>query len=361
MDKINVTKSYLPPREKLYRYVDRIYESGQLTNNGDLVKKLESKLQEYLNVKHVILVANGTLALQISYNILGLKNYVITTPYSFVATTSSMVWAGLKPVFSDIDKKYLTLDPEIIDKNLIKKASAIVPVHVYGNPCNIEAFDDITKENTNIKILYDAAHAFGVKYKGKSLVKYGDVSILSFHATKLFQTIEGGAIVTDSDYIADLAIQARNFGIDINGNIISVGINAKMNEFEAAMGLCVLDDIKKIIADRKRTWSYYNELLDNFVEFPEIREKTEWNHSYVPILFRNEKECLKAVESLNRENIYPRRYFYPSLDTLSYINAKKINSISLDIASRVLCLPTFTSISNEVISKIANIIKKVVK
>src|SRR5574344_509204 len=253
---INVTKSYLPNIEKYKSYIDEIYKSGWLTNQGPLVQKLEARLQEYLGVKHIILVSNGTIALDIAYKVLDLKGEVITTPFSFVATTSSLLLSGLKPIFADIDEKSLNLDDNNIEKLITPNTSAILPVHVFGNACEVEQIETIANKH-NLKVVYDAAHAFDVKYKDKSVLNYGDISTLSFHATKLFHTIEGGALIINDDSLVEKVRYLINFGIKNQEEIPHLGTNAKMNEFEAAMGLCILDDIENIRNNRKKVVENY--------------------------------------------------------------------------------------------------------
>src|SRR5574344_539107 len=242
---INVTKTYLPNKEKYLKYIDEIYENGWITNNGPLVQKLEKKLAKYLGVKNIVLVANGTVALEIAYRTLELKGFAITTPFSFVATTSSLVTNALLPIFADIDPKSLNIDQKKIEEKITPNTSAIVATHVFGNPCDVEAIEQIAKKY-NLKVVYDAAHAFGVNYKDKSIANYGDITTLSFHATKLFHTIEGGALVINDDELVQKVRYLINFGIKSLTEITYLGTNAKMNEFEAAMGLCVLDDIENI-------------------------------------------------------------------------------------------------------------------
>ncbi|MFA7069927.1 MAG: DegT/DnrJ/EryC1/StrS family aminotransferase [Sulfurimonas sp.] len=353
---INVTKSYLPDIDKYKSYVDEIYKSGWLTNNGPLVQKLEKRLQEYLEVKNIILVSNGTIALDIAYKALELKGEIITTPFSFVATTSSAVLRGLKPIFADIDSKTLNINPKNIEKLITKKTSAILPVHVFGNACEVEEIEKIANKH-NLKVIYDAAHAFDVKYKDKSLLSHGDISTLSFHATKLFHTIEGGAIITNDDELAKKVRYLINFGIKNALEIPHLGTNAKMNEFEAAMGLCVLDDIEKIKNSRENIIKIYKKELKNLVLFQEQNPYATENYSYMPVVFKSEDELLKVQKALNEQNIFPRRYFYPSLDTLEYINPKQECKISRDISRRVFCLPLYAGLEEDILYKIINEIK----
>ena len=353
---VNVTKTYLPNKEIYIKYIDEIYKSGKITNNGPLVQKLEKRLAKYLGVKNIVLVSNGTSALEIAYRTLDIKDFAITTPFSFVATTSSLVTNGIKPIFCDIDKDTLCIDASKIADKITKSTSAIVPVHVFGNACNVEAIDKIAKEN-NLKVIYDAAHAFGVKYKDKSILNYGDISILSFHATKLFHTIEGGALVVNDESLVQKAKFLRNFGIDGQESIPDLGTNAKMNEFEAAMGLCMLDEIDTILAKREELWHNYYVSLKDIVKLQIRDESATNNFGYFPVIFKNEQECLKVKLALNKKDIYPRRYFYPSLDSLNYIEPKQYMPNSRDISSRILCLPLYPTMPKDVQSLIISIIK----
>lgn len=354
---IPVTKAYLPNKEKYKSYVDKIFESGWLTNNGNLLQELEQRLAEYLNVKNIILVANGSLALQLAYKALQLRGEVITTPFSFAATTSTLAWEGLTPIFADINPDSFNIDPKNIEKNITSKTSAIVPVHVFGNPCDVEAIQAIADKH-KLKVIYDAAHAFGTTYKGKSVLSYGDVSTLSFHATKLFHTIEGGAVITNDDELADKIRLLINFGITSPTKIASIGTNAKMNEFEAAMGLCVLDDIKIIEQQRSKIWQIYSQGLNGLFKMQQWNKHSFNNYAYAPILFETEEQLLIVEAKLKENNIIPRRYFYPSLDTLEYLDIKQFCKYSRDIAGRILCLPNFTSLLPEEQNRIILIIKE---
>ena len=343
---INVTKAYLPNKEKYQKYVDEIYQSGLLTNYGPLVQKLEKRLAEYLGVKNIVLVSNGTSALEIAYRALDLKGEVITTPFSFVATTNSLLMSQLSPIFADIDKKTFNLDPKNIEQLITKNTSAIVPVHSFGNACEIEEIEEIAGKH-NLKVIYDAAHAFDVLYKGKSVLNYGDVSTLSFHATKLFHTIEGGALIIDNDEVAQNARYLINFGIRNQEDIPYPGTNAKMNEFEAAMGLCILDDIEQIKQKRKIVSDIYKHELRGLVKFQEKNKNATENYSYCPVVFKNEDQLLRVQKALNERQIFPRRYFYPSLDCLQYMKLKQKMQISRDISKRILCLPIYVNLERD--------------
>jgi dTDP-4-amino-4,6-dideoxygalactose transaminase len=353
---INVTKTYLPDKEKYKKYVDKIYENGWVTNNGPLVRELEKKLAEFLGVKNLVLVSNGTVALEIAYRTLAVTEYVITTPFSFVATTSSLVTNGLKPIFADIDPNTLNIDPQNIKKVMTKNTSAIVPVHVFGNGSEVEEIEQIAKDN-NLKVIYDAAHAFDVKYKGQSILNYGDISTLSFHATKLFHTIEGGALIINDDKLVQKARYLINFGIENQESIPELGTNAKMNEFEAAMGLALLDDMELLKAKRKKIYERYLRELEGFVQFQKQNHNTTPNFSYFPIILKNKKQTKKVQQGLNDKDIFPRRYFYPSLDTLNYIEPKQYMSISRDVAEHILCLPIYPELTDDEQSIIIKIIK----
>lgn len=352
---LNVTQTYLPDKNKFKKYVDKIYESGWITNNGAMVNELKYNLEQYLGVKNLLLVSNGTLALQVAYKLLDLKGEVITTPFSFVATTSSLVWEGLKPVFVDIDKETLCINHRDIEQKINENTSAIVPVHVFGNGCEVEGIEEIAKKH-NLKVIYDAAHAFGIKYKGESILDYGDVSVVSFHATKLFHTIEGGALIIKDDELYKKAKQIINFGITGPENIKSLGINAKMNEFQAAMGLCVLEDMEDIIEERKSAYEYYLETFqtNENITIPIHNPHCNNNYSYFPVILKSEEVLLKVKNELEINGVFPRRYFYPSLDNLEYVESEYAEN-SNDISKRILCLPMSSNIKIEDIKKIKNV------
>jgi len=354
---IPVTKAYLPNKEKYHAYVNRIYDNGWLTNNGTLLQELEKRLAEYLGVKHLICVANGSLALQVAYKALDLKGEVITTPFSFVATTNTLAWEGLKPVFADIDPNSYNLDPSNIESLITEHTSAIVPVHVFGNPCEVEQIQAIADEY-NLKVIYDAAHAFGTEYKNQSILSYGDISTLSFHSTKLFHTIEGGAVITNDDELAKKVRLLINFGISSPTAIDIVGINAKMNEFEAAMGLCVLDEIEQISQYRQLIWQRYRQELTGVVQFQQFNNHGSNNYAYAPVLFESGQQLIRVEKALKERDIIPRRYFYPSLDTLTFLQANQQCEVSRDIASRILCLPIYSLLLFNEESMIIKIIKE---
>jgi dTDP-4-amino-4,6-dideoxygalactose transaminase len=353
---IYVTKSFLPPIKEYRKFLDKIWDSNQLTNQGPLVQELEMKLKKYLEVKNLHFVANGTVALQLALNALNIsKGEIITTPFSYVATVSSVLWEGCSPVFVDIETNTFSIDAEKIEEAITKNTKAIMAVHVFGFPCNVEKIARIAQKH-NLKVIYDGAHAFGVKYKGKSLLDHGDISICSFHATKLFHTVEGGACIARDKDISDKLELAKRFGHNGDEHYQS-GINAKNSELHAAMGLCNLKYINEIFKDRKRVCDLYDELLEVKLGRPALQKGLEYNYSYYPVIFESEKQLLTVFEALKKKNIYPRRYFYPSLNTLPYMKNRQSCPISEDISKRIACLPLFVGLKKESIKKITNIIK----
>ncbi|WLD59427.1 DegT/DnrJ/EryC1/StrS family aminotransferase [Salinispirillum sp. LH 10-3-1] len=362
---IPVTKPYLPSREKLNKYIDGIYERNWLTNNGPLVQELTKRLEEYLGVENLLLISNGTLALQIAYRALGINEpangkpaEAITTPFTFVATSSSLKWEGVNPVFVDIDKDTWNLDPELIEEAITPQTRAIVPVHVFGNPCDVEAIHEIA-ERHQLKVIYDAAHAFGVNYRNESVLKWGDAATLSFHATKVFHTIEGGAIVFKHKKDLEKAKALINFGITGPDQISELGINAKMSEFNAAMGLCVLDDIIHVFQDRKERYERYMGRLSSRLERQCLNEHSSLNYSYIPILLDEENVLKDTLEVFSDNDIYPRRYFYPSLNNIDISSSCLTLPISESVSSRVLCLPIYSTLKAEDIDGISNIVNSV--
>ena len=354
---IPVTKTFSPPIEEYHSQIKQIWESNQLANGGKLLFDLQSALKEYLNVPNIILTANGTLPLQIALKLLANKGEVITTPFSYVASTSTIVWENCTPVFVDIHPDFLTIDETKIEAAITKNTTAILATHVFGNPCNIEEIEKIAGKH-NLKVIYDAAHSFGVKYKGQSLFNYGDVSTCSFHATKLFHTGEGGAMFCKDEELNHELFYSHNFGHKGELEFHGLGINAKMSELQAAMGLAVLPYIQEIIESRKEVAKVYDRNL-NFEKLRKlvIREDTEWNYSYYPIIFENEKQLLKVEKALNKEQIFPRRYFYPSLNTLEYVEFAEMK-ISEDISKRILCLPLYKELRVSEIDMISAVIDK---
>lgn len=352
--KINVTKTFLPPLERYSQMLKPLWENHHITNNGVYVQELEETLKNYLNVPYLSYVSNGTMALQIALSALGIdEGEVITTPFSYVATASSILWERCTPVFVDIEQRSLCMNPTLIEQRITEKTRAIMPVHVFGTPCDVEEIEKTAKKH-GLHIIYDAAHAFGSSYKGRSLLDYGDITTCSFHATKLFHTVEGGAIISHDKSIADKIDLQRRFGHN-NDEHICLGINAKNSEFHAAMGLANFPYLDEIIKERKKISEYYNERLSPFVARPVQPEDLDYNYAYYPIITKDEAQTLAIITALNEQNIYPRRYFYPSLNEIGYINGERC-PVSESVAKRILCLPLFVGLSPEDQQRICNII-----
>lgn len=352
---VTVTKTFLPPIEEYHGLLQRAWDNQWLTNRGELVLELEAKLKAYLNIPYIIATTNGTLPLQIALKYFGFRGEVITTPFSYVATTASIVWEGCTPVFVDIHPEYLTIDETKIEAAITPKTTAILATHVFGNPCAVEDIEDIAKKY-GLKVIYDAAHAFGVTYKGKSILSYGDVSTCSFHATKLFHTGEGGGIFCTDETLYNTLFYMHNFGHNGPLDFHGLGINAKMSELQAAMGLAVLPYMESILKERQRVVEYYDKTLDfSKLMKLKIREHTQWNYSYYPVLFNSEDQLLKVEQALKAQQIIPRRYFYPGLNTLPYVAPNEL-PISDSVYKRVLCLPLYHGLDVNDIQKIISIV-----
>lgn len=346
-ESINVTKTFLPPKVSFEYLLEDIWKSRLLTNRGQLLLRLEADLKQYLGISDLLCVSNGTIAIQLAIRALDLKGEIITTPFSYVATTSSIVWEHCEPVFADIEEDSLTIDPEAIEEAITDQTTAILATHVFGNPCDVEAIGEIASRH-GLKVIYDAAHCFGVKYKDESVLNWGDVSTLSFHATKLFHTGEGGGVVCGDPEVSKRVYYMHNFGHKGPEDFQGLGINGKMSELQAAMGLAILPHIDSVIGDRRRVSERYDELL-SFVGFsrPAIREETEWNHAYYPVIFERREDLEESISRLNALDIFPRRYFYPSLDSLPYVSARTELPVSKRVADCVLCLPLFHDLSDK--------------
>ncbi len=359
---IYVTQPFLPPLEEFIPYLEKIWESKWLTNDGPFHKKFESALAEYLGVEHLALFVNGTIALVTALQSLRITGEVITTPYSFVATAHSLVWNSITPVFVDIDPATCNIDPEKIEQAITPRTSAIMPVHCYGNPCNVERIQHIA-DIYGLKVIYDAAHAFGVTYKGESILKHGDLSVLSFHATKVFNTFEGGAIVCPDAKTKQRIDYLKNFGWAGEATIVAPGINGKMNELQAAFGMLQLKYIDEAIARRREIDTLYRELLAGI---PGItcfvgRSDTTRNCIYFPIFVNNGYPISRDAlyRKLQDNNIHGRRYFYPLIsDFPMYRGLPSANRDNLllanDLAEKVFCLPIYPDLSNEQVVEIVN-------
>ena len=361
MENIYVTKSFLPPIEEYQKYTQTIWESGILTNNGPLVEELESKLRSFIHNDYISYVGNGTIAIQLAIKALGLSGSIITTPFSYCATTTSILWENLQPIFVDINGEDLNINANLIEAAIKPDTTAILATHVYGNPCDVEKIEQIAKKH-KLKVIYDAAHAFGVTYKGKSLLNYGDMSTCSFHSTKVFHTIEGGSVVCHSEEMHKLIRLYRSFG-HIKDDYFTIGINGKSSEFHAAMGLVNLPYLPSIIKGREKIVRQYDAVL-NFEKLrkpTEIAQDTVPNFAYYPIILPSIDITNRVIDALNAQQIFPRRYFYPSLNTLPYLVNPEKCPVSEKIASCVLSLPLYLELSEDIVSKIVEIINHELK
>ena len=355
---IPVTKTFLPPIEEYQAILKRAWDKQWITNRGELVLELEEKLKNHLSVNNIIITNNGTIPLQIALKLLGQGGEIITTPFSYVATTAAIVWENCTPVFVDIHPEYLTIDETKIEQAITPNTKAILATHVFGNPCNVGVIEKIALKH-NLKVIYDAAHCFGVKYKGESIFNFGDISTCSFHATKLFHTGEGGAMFCKNEQLNHQLFYSHNFGHNGPLAFFGLGINGKVSELQAAMGLSVFPYMNKIVAERKIVVDYYNEHLNKEkLSVLKIREHTAWNYSYYPVVFESESVLLNVLEQLAEKQIIPRRYFYPSLNTVEFTKGQKM-PISESISSRVLCLPLYVGLKENEISEICSVLNSV--
>lgn len=351
---IFVTQPALPPLKEFTKLLEKIWDNKVLTNNGPFHQELEEKLAKYLGVKYLSLFSNGTLALMTALQTLNITGEVITTPYSFVATTHALWWNNIKPVFVDIEPNYFNLDPDKIESAITPNTTAIMPVHVYGNPCNVNKIKKIA-DTYGLKVIYDSAHAFGVKLKNKSILNFGDLSILSFHAVKVFNTIEGGAIVCHDKKTKNRIDYLKNFGFTSEVTVVAPGINAKMNELQSAYGLLQLKYVDGYIKKRKKVTEVYRQALDGVpgIHFLEDMPNVTHNYSYFPVLIDKKKYGKsrdEVYELLKKHNIFGRRYFYPLISQFpTYKNlssADKTNlTVSHKITQQVLCLPISPALS----------------
>jgi dTDP-4-amino-4,6-dideoxygalactose transaminase len=358
---IQVTKTFLPPLEVYVEYLKGIWDRGQVSNNGPLVRELENRLSKILDIDHVVLVSSGTLALQLAIRAFEFTNEVVTTPFSYVATTNSIVWEGCKPVFGDIDPNSLNLQPKSLKALLNNKTSGIIATHIFGAPCYVDEFTTLANE-VSLPLIFDASQAFGTNVKGRSVLKYGDASVLSLHATKLFHTIEGGAVLTSNPQIANRIRTLRNFGQNEKGEFTFLGINAKLSEIHAAIGLSQLDTIDQNIQARKTiSMRYYTELADTpGISFQEIHSDTSrYNHAYFPIIIENKRKADELISIGFDKGIEFRKYCYPSLSLLPFIDNSSITPIANDLAKRTVCIPLYPSLVNEQQEQIIQLIKNV--
>lgn len=355
---INVSKPFIPDFKEYSKYLEGIWEKGWLTNNGPLLNELELQLKDFLQTPHLLYVTNGTIAIQLAIKALGLTGEIITTPFSYVATTSTIVWEGCEPVFVDIEPSTYNIDPLKIEEAITPKTSAILATHVYGNPCNIDAIERIAKKH-NLKVIYDAAHCFGTLYKGKSVFAYGDVSTTSFHTTKIFHTVEGGAVFAQDPAVLKTMAYMRNFGHDGRVEFSGLGINAKNSELHAAFGLANFKHIGEILSRRKEQYKRYVEKLEkhNATKLV-VNKNADFNCAYFPLLFENEALLQKSIDELLEHYVIPRRYFYPSLSSLPYVK-KGDTPIADEISGRILCLPLYHTLQKEEIDMICRVLLRV--
>lgn len=353
---INVTKTFLPPFEEYTAILKRAWDNGWVTNNGELVQELEAKLKDYLGVKHLLFCSNGTIVLQMAIKALGITKEIITTPFSYVATANAIAWEGCTPVFVDIEPETFTIDPAKIEAAITKNTEAILATHVYGFPCKIEAIQQIA-EKYSLKLVYDGAHAFGCTYGGMSLLGYGDISTCSFHATKVFHTVEGGALITNQPDCEKTLRLMRQFGHHGDDYYLA-GINAKNSEVHAAMGLSVLPHFSQLIAGRKQAFNAYVSILGPAVQGTHWlqRPNFEYNYSYCTVLFNTSQQLMNCMQFLNENGIAPRRYFWPSLNTLEFFRYQPC-PIAENIAGRILSLPLYPGINLKDVERIAKMVK----
>lgn len=356
---IQVTEPFLPPLDEYVRRLEGIWSSKQLTNQGPLVAELEQKIKVSQDLDMPVhCMANGSLGLQIILKALEIGGEVITTPFSYVATSSCPVWEGCTVKFVDVDRGTLTIDPAAVEAAITHKTEAILATHVFGNPCDCEALEAIAKRH-DIALIFDAAHAHGVEFKGKSILSYGDASMVSLHATKVFHACEGGYVVAKDSAVSEKVEWMRRFGHKGHEDYYGVGINAKMSELHAAMGLCVLDHLDEVFKRRQVLCETYDEVISggSRLKFAmQMRQTTKWNHSYYPVLFDSEQSLLCAVQAMNDAGVFPRRYFYPSLAELNIsFDDQSDCPVSHDVSKRILCLPLAASYEQKDIRMIAKL------
>jgi dTDP-4-amino-4,6-dideoxygalactose transaminase len=356
---IYVTMPSLAPHEEYTEILQGVWQSRMLTNNGPLVNRLEGQLRSKLGLDHFKLVSNGTIALQMAIKALDLKGEIITSAFTWVATVSAIKWEGCTPVFVDIDPNTLNIDPTKIEAMITKNTVAIMPIHVFGNPCDVEAIENIAQKH-GLRVIYDAAHAIGTTWQEESILSWGDISTISLHATKLLNTGEGGACITSSEHLAQRLTQIRDFGHNDEKDIVEDGFNGKLSELHAALGLANFKYYDEVLLDRKCKCELYKENLTGMSKIRfQVFKHGESNYSYFSIIFDSENLLLKVEKELNSYNIFPRRYFYPSVNTFNNIVEYSSCPVSEDLSKRILCLPLYWSLEYEQVRKISEIIKKI--
>lgn len=363
---INVTRPFLPPLEEFTGYLEKIWDNHILTNGGPFHQELEQKLCDYLGVKYISLFSNGTLALLTALQTLKITGEVITTPFSFVATTHALWWNNIKPVFVDIEPHTFTLDPSKIEASITPRTTAILPVHVYGNPCKVHEIKKIA-ETYGLKVIYDACHTFGVKISGIPVLDFGDLSVMSFHATKVFNTFEGGAIICHDEATKKRIDNLKNFGFVNETTVVTPGINAKMNEFQAAMGLLQLKYVDRLIEQRKLIAETYRRLLKNIEGITYLEDLPETKHcySYFPVFINKEKYGKsrdEVYEILKKNEIHCRRYFYPLINQFPTYKAMESSTpgrmpVAENVTEMVLCLPIYSGLQPDDVNSICDIVK----
>jgi dTDP-4-amino-4,6-dideoxygalactose transaminase len=356
-ENVYVTMPSLAPLEEYMDILKGVWERGILTHNGPMVQQFEGNVNTHFNVKQNVAVNNGTIALQMAIKALALKGEIITSPFTWVATISAIQWEGCQPVFVDVDPETLNINAELIEAAITHKTVAIMPVHVFGNLCEIEAIEAIAKKH-NLKVIYDAAHAVGCYYKGRSALECGDISATSYHATKILNTGEGGACVTTNDELHEKLKRIRFFGHNDKKDIVEEGFNGKMTELNGALGLANLKYIDDVLKDRKSKYNHYKDALKDVpgISFQKIDEAS-CNYSYLPVIFSSEEVLLQVEKELNKSAIFPRRYFYPSVNTFTNIVTYQPCPKSEDVSSRILCLPLYFTLPLATIDTIIGIIK----
>ena len=359
-NKLYVTKPFVPPLEDLQPFLERIMESRMLTNGGRVHEEFEKALCDYLGVRHISLLSSGTLALTLALKSLNLKGEVITTPFTSVATVQAIYWCNLKPVFVDISQSDLNINLGSIERAITPDTSAILPVHVFGNPCNIDEIGKLAKRY-NLKVIYDAAHCFGVKYNGTSICNYGDLSVLSFHATKVFNTIEGGAIICHDEKLKTHLNNLKNTGLDSHHMLDGYGLNAKMNELQSAFGLVQIRHMDRVIELRKNAVMLYRKLLNDIKGLSMLAERdgVRFNYAFLPVLinpaeFDATRDDVFAF--LESKNIFPRKYFHPLVSDFKEFSQYKKSylPIAKQVSENILCLPLFHDITKEEIFRVAD-------
>ncbi|TAF97208.1 MAG: DegT/DnrJ/EryC1/StrS family aminotransferase [Cytophagia bacterium] len=354
---INVTKTYLPNFDQYVGYLKEIWDRAQLTNDGPMARRLEAELKQYLGIDHLYFCGNGTIVLQIALKMLKKQGEVITTPCSYVATTNAIIWENCTPVFADIDAATFCINPDLVEAAITERTIAIMATHVYGNACDVERLQKIADKH-GLALIYDGAHAFGVKLNGRSLLSYGNFTTCSFHATKLFHTVEGGMIVMGDPTIDPEVKFMRSFGHQGN-DYFSVGVNAKNSEIHAAMGLCNLPQVPHLIAARKAICDLYDAQLNlSKLQRPILVPGLEYNYAYYPVVFESEEKLEEVCAALAQSQIIPRRYFYPSLNTLPFLKTTQPCPVSESICERVVCLPLHAELPHEDVLRIAAIINQ---